>query len=96
MKDLLQFASGAVMLGYLSIGFFFFRFWRKTQDGLFGAFAGAFVVLAVERLVLLATKPEDEVRPFVYLIRFSAFMLILVAFYLKNRPQPQGNGRTRV
>lgn len=73
------------MLGYLAVGFFFFRFWRKTRDSLFGVFAASFWVLAVERIVLLMTNPEHELRPFVYLIRFSAFMLILVAIYLKNR-----------
>ena len=85
MKESIQFLSGAIMLGFLAIGFFFFRFWRKIKDSLFAVFAIAFWLLAVERIVLLETKPEDEIRPFVYLIRFLAFMLILTGFFLKNR-----------
>ena len=86
-----QFLSGAIMLGYLAIGFFFFRFWRKTRDSLFAVFAASFWVLAVERILLLLTTktlldPENhEIRAYVYLVRFAAFMLIIVAFWLKNR-----------
>jgi hypothetical protein len=84
--------SGGIMVGFLAIGFFFFRFWRKTRDSLFGVFAASFWVLAVERVVLLITTrgvgPDSlihEQRPYVYLIRFFAFMLIIAAFWLKNR-----------
>lgn len=85
-----QFLSGAIMLGFLAIGFFFFRFWKKTRDSLFATFAAAFWVLAVERVLLLATTTEPdagmhEMRPYVYLVRFTAFMLIIVAFLMKNR-----------
>jgi hypothetical protein len=78
------------MMGFLTIGFFFYRFWVKTRDSLFAVFAAAFWVLAVERLLLLATTTEadaamHEMRPYVYLVRFTAFMLIIVAFLLKNR-----------
>lgn len=80
------------MVGSLAIGFFFFRFWKKTRDNLFAVFAASFWVLAAERVVLLATAggigPDSslhEQRPYVYLIRFFAFMLIIVAFLMKNR-----------
>lgn len=91
MRSLIShFLSGAIMLGFLAIGFFFFRFWRKTRDSLFCVFAASFWVLACERVLLLLTAggPDAEVhelRPFVYLVRFTAFMLIIVAFLLKNR-----------
>lgn len=80
-----QFVSGAIMMGYIVIALFFFRYWRRTAESLFGVFAAAFVVLSCERVALLLTTPDDEIRPFVYLIRFSAFMLILLAIFLKNR-----------
>ena len=80
-----SFLSGAIMLGFWAIGLFFFRFWRKTRDGLFAAFAAAFWVLGIERIVLLLTDPEHEMRPLVYLIRFFAFLLIAVAIFYKNR-----------
>ena len=36
---LYNFLSGAVALGYLVCGLFFLRFWRRTRDSLFMAFA---------------------------------------------------------
>jgi hypothetical protein len=83
--DVVHFLSGAVMMGHLTIALFFYRFWRKTNESLFGIFALAFFVLMLERFALLFTTPSDEIRPFVYLIRFSAFMLILLGIYMKNR-----------
>jgi hypothetical protein len=85
-----QFLSGAIMLGSLAIGFFFFRFWHRTRDSLFAFFAASFWVLAIERFLLLMTagRPDAEVhelRPYVYWVRFVAFMLILLGFWLKNR-----------
>jgi hypothetical protein len=85
MKDLNLFLSGALMLGFFTIAFFFFRFWKKNRDSLFGVFAVAFWLLGMERIVLLATSSEDEIRPFVYLVRFFAFLMILIGFLLKNR-----------
>jgi hypothetical protein len=81
----LQFISGAIMMGYMVIALFFFRYWRRTSESLFGVFAAAFAVLCCERIALLLTTPEHELRPFVYLIRFAAFMLILLAIIIKNR-----------
>ena len=87
-----HFMSGGIMVGFLAIGFFFFRFWKKTRDSLFAVFAASFWVLAAERVVLLMTAvgtgPDSlihEQRPYVYLIRFFAFLLIIAAFLLKNR-----------
>jgi uncharacterized membrane protein len=80
-----NFFSGAIMMGYLVIALFFFRFWRRTAESLFAAFAAAFTVLALERIALLFTSTGSELRPFVYLIRFSAFMLIVLAIAMKNR-----------
>jgi|1185.fasta_scaffold152275_2 hypothetical protein len=87
-----QFISGAVMMGFILIGYFFFRFWRKTHDSLFAVFAASFWVLAIERILLLITvsglaqhSALEEFRPYVYWVRFSAFMLIIIGFYLKNR-----------
>ena len=87
---LISFISGAIFLGLWAIGVFFYRFWRKTRDGLFAAFAAAFWVLAIERLVLFLTSPEHELRPLVYLIRLSGFLLIAGAIAWKNQPGAQG------
>jgi hypothetical protein len=85
-SDLSYFISGAIMLGLSAIGFFFYRFWRKTRDPLFAAFSASFWVLAVERIVLLLTDPSHELRYYVYLIRLFAFLLIIFAIFQKNRP----------
>ena len=87
-----QFMSGGIMVGFLASSYFFYRFWLKTRDSLFAVFATSFLILAVERILLLATaNAQDpsgglhELRGYVYWIRFSAFSLIIVAFILKNR-----------
>jgi hypothetical protein len=93
MKALIsQFLSGGIMVGFLACGFFFFRFWQKTRDSLFAVFATSFWILAVERVFLLATVNIGEagagthaLRSYVYWFRLIAFMLIIIAFLLKNR-----------
>ncbi len=88
-----QFFSGGIMVGFLACGYFFFRFWKKTQDSLFGVFAVSFWILALERIFLLATvnigelSGQHELRPHVYWFRFIAFTLIIIAFVMKNRQQ---------
>jgi hypothetical protein len=85
------FLSGAVMLGCAAIGLFFLRSWRRTGDRLFGFFALAFLLLAVERWVLVLA-PAHELRYSIFLIRLAAFVVILIAIVDKNR---SGNGRGR-
>jgi hypothetical protein len=87
-----QFLSGGIMVGFLACSYFFFRFWLKTRDSLFAVFATSFMILAIERIFLLATvnvaDPSGgvhELRGFVYWFRFTAFMLLIVAFVMKNR-----------
>ena len=88
-----QFMAGALALAYCAIGYFFLRFWKKTRDRFFRVFAWAFWVLAIERVILLFIPAEWEFKPFVYLVRLTAFLLILWAIFEKNRsasPPPQG------
>jgi uncharacterized membrane protein HdeD (DUF308 family) len=82
---LYDFLSGAVALGFLVAGLFFLRFWRRTAEGLFLAFAIAFCLLGIGQAVLsLADIPTEE-RSSLYLIRLTAFSLILFAVLWKNR-----------
>ena len=82
---LFDFLSGAITLGFLVAGLFFLRFWRKTRDGLFLAFAMSFALLGIGQAVqALANIPQEE-RSYIYLIRLAAFTLILVAIFRKNR-----------
>ena len=76
--------SGVLVMGYAVAGLFFLRFWRETRDRLFGIFAGAFWLLALQRLLLaLHHNPDEQV--WLYGIRLLAFVLILVAIIDKNR-----------
>ncbi len=82
---LYDFLSGAVSLGFFVCALFFLRFWRRTKDGLFMAFALAFSLLGlVQAILALANIPTEE-RGSIYLLRLAAFALILIAIVRKNR-----------
>lgn len=82
---LYDFLSGAVALGFLVCGLFFLRYWHRSRDGLFLAFATAFALLGVGQSVLALADIPTEERGAIYLFRLVAFMLILFAIYRKNR-----------
>jgi hypothetical protein len=83
-----QFLSGAAMLGAWTGGVFFFRFWYVTRDRLFLIFGIAFLFMALERGVLaLLNETTDEDHSAIYLIRLTAFLLILFAIIDKNRKE---------
>jgi uncharacterized protein DUF5985 len=74
-----------VSFGFVLCGLFFLRFWRRTRDELFIAFALAFALLGIVQGVLaLANIPTEERTP-VYLVRLLAFVIILFAIFRKNR-----------
>ena len=82
---LFDFLSGAITLGFVIAGVFFLRFWRRTDDGLFLAFALAFALLGVGQAIqALGSIPQEE-REYIYLFRLAAFSLILWAILRKNR-----------
>ena len=82
---LLNFLSGAVVLSFLVSSLFFLRYWSRTRDELFISFSVAFALLAIAQSVLaLASIPAEDRGP-VYVIRLSAFILILFAIFRKNR-----------
>ena len=81
---LYDFLSGAVVLGFVTCALFFLRFWKKTRDRLFAIFAIAFWVLGLNWLALAFTQ-TDEVRTWLYGVRFLAFLLILWGIIEKNR-----------
>lgn len=84
IDSLTPFLSGAVTFGFFVSALFFARFWRRTQDGLFLAFAAAFLLLGVNQaLIVLSGIPVEERSP-LYLIRLAAFLLIIFAILRKN------------
>ncbi len=80
-----NFFSGIMFMGCLAAGFFFLKFWRKTNDKLFLWFASSFFLLCFERAVLSYLGVDSEPSPLVYLIRLSAFLLIIFAIVNKNK-----------
>ena len=85
MERLLDFAAGAITLGFLVAGMFFLRFWRTTRDSLFAAFAGAFVLLGVGQAMLTFLNVQEEEKSWLYIVRLVAFLCILSAIVRKNR-----------
>ena len=81
---LYDFLSGAVALGFAVCALFFLRFWRRTREELFLAFALAFLLLGIGQTILALANIPTEERSSIYLLRLAAFLLILVAIYRKN------------
>ena len=79
------FLAGAATISLLVIALFFLRFWQRTHDRLFLFFAGAFSIMMIERIVRAIMGVENEWAPYVYLIRLTGFILIIIAIVDKNR-----------
>lgn len=82
---LADFLSGAIVMGFVIAGLFFLRFWKRTHEGLFLAFALAFWLLGLTQALLAFTDIPVEERSWLYLLRLSAFLLILASIWIKNR-----------
>jgi len=80
-----QFLSGANATLCAVAALFFWSFWRRTHERLFGALAGGLCMLAAHWACLGLANPSAEVRPYVYLFRFAAFVLIVWGVIDKNR-----------
>lgn len=85
MDTVFDFLSGAITMGFLIAGFFFLRFWKRTREGLFLAFAAAFWLLGLGQALLAFTDIPVEERSWLYLLRLAAFSLILFSIWRKNR-----------
>jgi hypothetical protein len=82
------FLGGMVTAGFLGAGLHFARFWTRSRDFLFLAFAAAFWLLALnEALVALARAPTFGPSWF-YLLRVAAFLIIAAAIVRKNATEP--------
>ena len=81
---MIEFMSGALTLGFVVAGLFFLRFWRRTRDRLFLAFAIAFALLALNQGLAQWLGAADERVGYTYLLRVIGFVLILAAIVDKN------------
>jgi len=84
------FFNGGLTLAALIAGLFFFHYHRLSQDRFFLLFGIAFVLLGVQWLLSGMFEIDDHARPFVYLVRLVAFLVILAAIVDKNRGQGDG------
>lgn len=78
-----EFLSGALMMGFAALGCFFYEFYRRTRDRLFLFFAISFVLLAFERIVIIAIMP-NEIHFAVYSVRLLAFLSLAYAIWDRN------------
>jgi hypothetical protein len=84
MTPTVTFLSGMTTMGFAIAGVFFLRFWRRTSDSLFLAFAAAFWLLAVNQALVGLFEAPREDKVWIYLIRLAAFLLIIFAVAAKN------------
>jgi hypothetical protein len=64
---------------------FFLRFWTRTREPLFLAFAVAFLMLGSVQAILALASFSTEEQSSIYLIRLAAFLIIITAILHKNR-----------
>lgn len=80
------FLLGVIVTGSATAACFFLRFWLRTRDLLFLAFAASFFIEAINRLQFLTLKNPNEGTPGIYLVRLVSYLLILLAILKKNLP----------
>jgi len=78
------FVSGLITMGFTVAGLLFLSFWRRTRDGLFVAFAGAFWLLALNQALATLLRAPEETQSWIYLLRLAAFLIIILAIVIKN------------
>ena len=84
MSALSVFVGGMITGGYLIAGLFLLKFWKRSHDLLFAAFAAAFWLLALNQFLLVAAGVPREEQSWIYLLRLAAFMVIAGAIVHKN------------
>ena len=87
MRDLI---SGAIVMGYLVAALHFFKFWKRTDDRLFVLFAGAFCLLAAQRMSLSLLVGYPGTHIYLYVARLLGFLIIIYAIIDKNRATGPG------
>lgn len=83
-ERIVNFLAGACALAFLVAGVHFMKFWRKTRDRLFLAFAIAFWLLMLNQILTVFLGTSNESSGSVYLLRVLGFILILAAIIDKN------------
>ncbi|MDB5890014.1 MAG: hypothetical protein JWP47_845 [Polaromonas sp.] len=82
--------SGAIALGSLAVGLFFFKYWYQTRDRFFLYFALSFGIEAINRVYAGLNYSPREDSPAYFIVRLVSYGLILLAIWEKNRPRSKG------
>lgn len=85
MLNLTLLLQGMLAMGFMVSGLLFLKYWHKSNDRLFGAFALAFFIFAAERIVLGIVGIDSPTAQHLFLVRLAGFLLILAAVIDKNR-----------
>lgn len=85
-----QAIAGGILIAASAVALYFLRFFRQSHERLFLLLSLAFLLIALERLVLLFqpfnfVPLAEESRHWVYLFRLFAFLLIIIGVIDKNR-----------
>lgn len=75
---------GVIATTSITAAIFFLRFWKRTRDSLFLAFAIAFLIEGVNRIAVLEVDRPNEGSPWTYVVRLIAFLIILAGILNKN------------
>lgn len=78
------FLRGAIAMACAVAALLFFRFWRRSGDGLFLCFGLAFLIEALNRTYFALSSAHNEDAPVYYLARLGSYALILGAVLIKN------------
>lgn len=78
------FSLGFIATASLVAAMFFLRFWTKTRDFLFLAFAISFGAEAVTRTIMALKNIPDTGYSWVYMERLIEYLIVLVAILRKN------------
>ena len=92
MTTTLAFLYGMTTMGFVIAALFFLRFWRRTRDPLFVTFAAAFLLLALNQFLVAFSPFPSESQSLLYLLRITAFALLIVAIIWKNIAKSSGSG----
>jgi uncharacterized membrane protein HdeD (DUF308 family) len=78
------FLLGVIATASITAGVFFLKFWRKTSDSFFLAFAASFIIEGLNRSAVIFVNKPNQGSPWTYLVRLLSLLLILAAILRKN------------
>lgn len=75
---------GVIATSSIMAGIFFLKFWKRTRDFLFLAFAIAFIIEGLDRACVVMVARPNEGSPWIYLVHLLASGFLLFAIVKKN------------